>query len=159
MCLIRSTGVTLTEPWSRQRTTLRWTGRTRLALRRGFTGEKKQVRHAWTSFVEAFDELRWDPEEIIEVDESRLIAVNHVRMRGRGSGIEVDAMGAQLWTIARARDEASSSTSRKPRPSKPSVCGSSPALPPWTRSTAAFHAKQRLLKSHLWALKGVAARR
>ncbi len=66
---------------------------------KGIYRGKEQVRHAWASFIEAFDELRWDPEEIIEVDESRLIAVNHVRMRGRGSGIEVDAVGAQLWTI------------------------------------------------------------
>ena len=64
---------------------------------------KEQVRKLWTSFVEAFDELRWDPEEIIEVDESRVIAVNHVRMRGRGSGIEVDAVGAQLWTISEGK--------------------------------------------------------
>ena len=67
---------------------------------KGIYRGKEEVRKAWTSFVEAFDELRWDPVEIIEVDESRLIAVNHVRMRGRGSGIEVDAVGAQLWTIS-----------------------------------------------------------
>jgi hypothetical protein len=34
------------------------------------------------------------------VDEARVIVVNHVRMRGRGSGVEVDATGAQLWTIS-----------------------------------------------------------
>jgi ketosteroid isomerase-like protein len=60
---------------------------------------KDQVREIWTSFLEAFDSLQWEPEEFIEVDESRLIVVNHVRMRGRGSGVEVDAVGAQLWTI------------------------------------------------------------
>jgi hypothetical protein len=43
--------------------------------------------------------VRWDPEEIIEVDETRLIVLNHVRMRGRGSGVQVDAIAAQLWTI------------------------------------------------------------
>jgi len=60
---------------------------------------KAQVRELWTSFLEAFDELRWEPEEIIEVDESRVIVVNHVRMRGHESGVGVDAVGAQLWTI------------------------------------------------------------
>jgi ketosteroid isomerase-like protein len=39
------------------------------------------------------------PEEIIEVDEARVVVVNRVRGRGRGSGVEVDATGAQLWTI------------------------------------------------------------
>jgi ketosteroid isomerase-like protein len=60
---------------------------------------KEQVREVWTSFLDAFDSLQWDPEEFIELDESRLIVVNHVRMRGRGSGVEVNATGAQLWTI------------------------------------------------------------
>ena len=60
---------------------------------------KAQARELWTSFLEAFDELRWDPEEFIEVDESRVIVVNHVRMRGHESGVGVDAGGAQLWTI------------------------------------------------------------
>ena len=63
----------------------------------------EQVRKVWTSFVEAFDELRWDPREIIEVDECRVIVVNHVWMRGRGSGVEVDAVGAQLWTISEGK--------------------------------------------------------
>ena len=53
----------------------------------------------WESFLDAWDEVRWDPREIIEVDEARVIVVNHVRMRGGGSGVDVDATGVQLWTI------------------------------------------------------------
>jgi ketosteroid isomerase-like protein len=64
---------------------------------------KEQVREVWTSFLEAFGALRWDPEEIIEVDERRVIVVNHVRMHGRESGVEVDAVGAQLWTIGEGK--------------------------------------------------------
>jgi ketosteroid isomerase-like protein len=67
---------------------------------KGIYRGKDQVRQLWAGFVEAFAELHWDAEEIIDVDESRVIAVNHVRMRGRGSGVEVDATGAQLWTIS-----------------------------------------------------------
>jgi ketosteroid isomerase-like protein len=66
---------------------------------KGIYRGRVQIRGFWDSFVEAFDALRWDPEEFIEVDESRLIVVNHVRMRGRGSGVEVEGMGAQLWTF------------------------------------------------------------
>ena len=33
------------------------------------------------------------------MDEARVVVVNRVRGRGRGSGVEVDATGAQLWTI------------------------------------------------------------
>ena len=53
----------------------------------------------WGSFLDAWDEIRWDPQEIIEVDEARVILVNHVRMRGGGSGVDVEATAAQLWTI------------------------------------------------------------
>ena len=47
--------------------------------------------------------MRWDPEEIIDVDDFRVIAVNHVRMRGRESGVEADAVGARLWTISEGK--------------------------------------------------------
>jgi ketosteroid isomerase-like protein len=53
----------------------------------------------WESFLDAWDEIRWDPQEIIEVDDARVILVNHVRMRGGGSGVDVEATAAQLWTI------------------------------------------------------------
>jgi ketosteroid isomerase-like protein len=61
---------------------------------------RQQVNELWTTFFEAWREVRWDPEEIIDVDETRVILVNHVRMRGRGSGVEVDATGVQLWTFS-----------------------------------------------------------
>jgi ketosteroid isomerase-like protein len=60
---------------------------------------KDQIREFWTTLYDAFEEVSWNAEEIIEVDDTRLIAVNHIRMRGRGSGVAVDAVGAQLWTI------------------------------------------------------------
>ena len=61
---------------------------------------REAVLELWESFLEAWDEIRWDPQEIIELDETRLILVNHVRMRGRGSGVEVEATSVQLWTIS-----------------------------------------------------------
>jgi len=60
---------------------------------------REAVLELWEFFLEAWDEIRWDPQEIIELDETRLILVNHVRMRGRGSGVEVEATSVQLWTI------------------------------------------------------------
>jgi ketosteroid isomerase-like protein len=61
---------------------------------------REQARVLIEAFLEAWDEFHWDPQEIIEVDEARLLVVNRVRGRGRGSGVAVDAIGAQLWTIA-----------------------------------------------------------
>ena len=60
---------------------------------------KEEVRRVWASYMDAFDSLEWNPEEFIAVDDFRLIVVNHNRARGRGSGAEVDAVGAQLWTL------------------------------------------------------------
>ena len=68
--------------------------------RKGIYNGKDQAREFWRSFLEAFGELRWDFEEIIEADESRVIAVNHVRARGRGSGAPVDAVNALLFTVS-----------------------------------------------------------
>src|SRR6476469_3399026 len=64
---------------------------------------REGVLELWKSFREAWESVRWDPEEVIEVDESRLIVVNRVRMRGRGSGVEVNAKGTQLWTLRAGR--------------------------------------------------------
>jgi ketosteroid isomerase-like protein len=60
---------------------------------------RERVRELFESYLEAWEEFRWEPQEIIEVDEARVIVINHIRMRGRGSGVEVDATGAQLWTV------------------------------------------------------------
>ena len=61
---------------------------------------REEVRKFWASFIDAFERLSWDAEEIIDVDELRVIVINHTRMRGRGSGVDVEAVGAQLWTIS-----------------------------------------------------------
>jgi ketosteroid isomerase-like protein len=60
---------------------------------------RERALELWESFLDAWDEIRWDPQEIIEVDEARVILVNHVRMRGGGSGVDVEATAALLWTI------------------------------------------------------------
>jgi len=70
---------------------------------KGIYRGRREVLQAWRPFFDAWDAVHWDPEELIEVDEARVIVVNHVRMRGRGSGVEVDATGVQLWTIRAAK--------------------------------------------------------
>ena len=70
---------------------------------RGVYRGRGSIRELSASFLEAFEYVRWDPAEIIEVDQSRVIVVNHAQMRGRGSGIEVNAVGAQLWTITEGK--------------------------------------------------------
>jgi ketosteroid isomerase-like protein len=60
---------------------------------------KEGVRTLWQTFLDAWETVRWDPREMIDVDESRVVVVNRVRMRGRGSGVDVDATGVQVWTF------------------------------------------------------------
>jgi ketosteroid isomerase-like protein len=64
---------------------------------------KDEVRNFWMSFIEGFEAMHWEPKEIIELDASRVLAVTHFQARGRGSGVEVDASGAQLWTVKDGR--------------------------------------------------------
>jgi ketosteroid isomerase-like protein len=70
---------------------------------KGIYRGRQGVLKLWRSFLDVWDTVHWDPEEIIEVDDRRVVLVNHVRMRGRGSGVDVDATGAQLWTIEAGR--------------------------------------------------------
>lgn len=58
-----------------------------------------RIREFWTLFVEAFDEFAWEPQEIIQIDESRVIFVNRTTVRGSGSGVETQATGVQLWVF------------------------------------------------------------
>ena len=66
---------------------------------RGVHRGKEEVRKFWSSFIEAFDAVQWEAKEIIELNASQVLVVTHFQARGRGSGIEVDASGAQLWTV------------------------------------------------------------
>ena len=63
-----------------------------------YTG-REGVIDLWSTFLEAWESVRWDAQEITEVDETRVLVVNHVAMRGKGSGVDVEASGVQLWTL------------------------------------------------------------
>jgi ketosteroid isomerase-like protein len=52
----------------------------------------------FTSFYEAVDELRLEPEEFIDAGE-RVIVPLRIVVRGHGSGIEVAQSVTQVWTI------------------------------------------------------------
>jgi ketosteroid isomerase-like protein len=60
---------------------------------------RDEARASLKTFLEPWESLRWDPEELIELEDNRVLAVSHIRMRGRESGVEVSATGASIWTI------------------------------------------------------------
>jgi ketosteroid isomerase-like protein len=64
---------------------------------------RDQAREAFELFLEPWDSLRWEPEELIELGDDRVLTVSRLQMRGRGSGVEVNASGASIWTIRDGR--------------------------------------------------------
>lgn len=70
---------------------------------RGAYRGRDEVRAVWVSFIEAFELTRWHLEEIVDIDESRLVATTRISVRGLGSGAEAEATGAQLWRFSAGR--------------------------------------------------------
>jgi ketosteroid isomerase-like protein len=53
----------------------------------------------WKDQEDAFEEFSVELVEAVECDSERLITVNKVRAKGRGSGATTEARGAMLWTV------------------------------------------------------------
>jgi ketosteroid isomerase-like protein len=48
---------------------------------------------------EIWEELRFDPKEIIDLDEEQVLVVAHTSGHGRGSGIEISLDLTHVWTL------------------------------------------------------------
>jgi ketosteroid isomerase-like protein len=64
----------------------------------------RQAWHDWMSgraadLVGAHFELK----ELVDVPPDRVMSVAYLRGRGRASGLEIDALGAAVWTLAGGR--------------------------------------------------------
>jgi ketosteroid isomerase-like protein len=57
----------------------------------------------WTLLLDLLTMVRWDPVEVIDVDESRVLVVNRVQMRARG--LYMDDIEVQLWTVRDGKAE------------------------------------------------------
>jgi ketosteroid isomerase-like protein len=53
----------------------------------------------WTEMQDVWERFSPEMVEVIECGPEKLITVDVVRARGRGSGIETEARGAMLWTL------------------------------------------------------------
>jgi len=79
----------------------------------------------WMEMLDAWEHFSPRMTEVIECGPEQLITLDVVRARGRGSGIDMEARGAMLWTvkggkIARAKmfqtkDEALAACSAEPK--------------------------------------------
>src|SRR5262249_22584275 len=70
---------------------------------KGVYGCREEVLRLWSAFTDPWEEFSWEQQEIIDLDDTRVLLVNRFRARGKGSGIAVDAIGVQLWTIEDGR--------------------------------------------------------
>jgi ketosteroid isomerase-like protein len=66
---------------------------------RGIYRGHAEAASLWRIWLEAWEEWRTDITEAIEMDHETVVVVTHVRARGRGSGITVEADGAGVWRI------------------------------------------------------------
>jgi ketosteroid isomerase-like protein len=57
------------------------------------------LRRFWNDQQEAWFRFNIEIVEAIELDPERIVTATVVRGRGRGSGINLEATGAMLWTI------------------------------------------------------------
>jgi uncharacterized protein len=71
-------------------------------LNTGTLHGREAVGKFFESFGEAFEELRFEPEEIFESDD-RVVAIVRLVARGRGSGVELEVRPAHIWTMRRGR--------------------------------------------------------
>lgn len=56
------------------------------------------MRRAWREALSAWDDFRAEPRDFIAAGK-HVVVVNHIHARGKGSGMEVRADTATLWTI------------------------------------------------------------
>jgi ketosteroid isomerase-like protein len=63
-----------------------------------YRGRDGMVRF-WEELREAFEEFSPEALEFIEIESDRVITLDVVRGRGKGSGIEIEAQGAMLWSF------------------------------------------------------------
>ena len=60
---------------------------------------REQVRGFFSSFFEAWKSVVFEPVEVIDLPDDRVLQVGHVRTQGQESGAAVGARGATIWTI------------------------------------------------------------
>lgn len=72
---------------------------------RGVYRGKAELLQFWRAFGEAWDGLRWDGQEFIDAGGGCVVAVNRLRATGRGSGLEISGVGAQLWRVREGKAE------------------------------------------------------
>ena len=61
--------------------------------------DKAGLREWFAKMDEIWEELRFEPEDVIDVDVTRVVAVVRTSGRAKGSGMEIEQQLTHLWTI------------------------------------------------------------
>ena len=60
------------------------------------------MRETWLTTLSAWEDFRATPEEVVDNGDNVLV-LNHISGRGRGSGADVSALTATVWTVENGR--------------------------------------------------------
>ena len=60
---------------------------------------RAEAREFLTSFLEPWSALETEEKEFTDLGDGRVLTVTEIHTRGQGSGAEVKATGAMIWTI------------------------------------------------------------
>ena len=87
------------------------------------------LRSYWKQNEDAWDEFTIELREVIPRGDGCVVTLNSVRGRGKGSGVEVEAVGAMVWWVAdgkllrgklyQSREEALAAAEASPREGRP----------------------------------------
>ena len=58
-----------------------------------------EMRRTWQAALSAWEDFRAEPDEFIEVGGDVVVVLNRVHARGKGSGADVRADTATVWTL------------------------------------------------------------
>jgi ketosteroid isomerase-like protein len=66
---------------------------------RGIYHGVDEARRLFDEVFEAWETADWDVEKIHDLGQGRIVIATRITTRGRGSGVEATAHGAQLWIL------------------------------------------------------------
>jgi ketosteroid isomerase-like protein len=89
----------------------------------------------WRHWLDAFDDIRWDPEEILDLGD-RLLVTTRQSGRGSGSGVAVSEPVFQLFTLRSGLVTRQEDFLDRSKALDAATCGRSPAASTDTRSGA-----------------------
>ena len=65
--------------------------------------DKEGLRQWFQKMDEIWEELRFDPKEITDLDEQRVLVVAHTSGRAKGTGIQISQDLTHVWTLSEGK--------------------------------------------------------